>query len=83
MEVWKRTDMSILRKQAIADVDARVKTGELASFSDVHKVIKPALSPGEYRYGEEFEGGFHKKGQHWASAADELVLKQEKADLAL
>jgi hypothetical protein len=82
LEVWKRQAMSILRQQAIADVDARVKAGELTSFSDVHKVIKDPLSPGEYRYGEEFEGEFPKHGQHWASAADELVLKQERADLA-
>lgn len=60
---------------------ARIASGELESFSDVHKVIEPCPTPGEYRYGEEFEGEFPKKGEHWVSAADELVVKQGKADL--
>ena len=46
----------------MADVDARVASGELKSFADVHKVIAPAASPGESRYGEEFEGDMPRKG---------------------
>ena len=45
----------------MADVDARVLSKELTSFADVHKVIKPTASPGEYRYGEESEGDCPKK----------------------
>ena len=63
-EVWKHQSMSILRGRAIADVNARVMAGELTSFSDVHKVITHPLSPGDYRYGEEFDGDFSKT---WAA----------------
>ena len=48
----------------------------------MHKVIKPATSPGEYRYGEELECDFPKKEEHWATAADERVRKADLDDLA-
>jgi hypothetical protein len=74
--------MAVVRQQAIDDVDARVAAKELTSFADVHKVIKDPPEKGEYRYGEEFEGEFPEKGEHWASAGDAAVLKQEREDLA-
>ena len=70
--------MRIVREQAMADVDARVISKELKSFDDVHKVIKPAVSPGEYRYGEEFEGDFPRKGERWVTTVDE---RERQADL--
>ena len=82
LEVWKRQGMLVVRQQAIDDVDARVEAKELTSFLDVHKVIKHPPEKGEYRYGEEFEGEFPEKGQHWASAGDAAVLKKEREDLA-
>ena len=83
LEVWKRQRMDILRTAAIKDVNARVESGELNSFADVHKVIVPAPSAGEYRYGEEFEGTFPGKGEHWVTTADEMVRKADQADLAV
>ena len=45
-------------------------------------IVEPK-DPGEYRYGEEFEGEFPKRWEsHWVSAVDEVTLKKEKADLA-
>ena len=82
LEVWKRQGMVVVRQQAIDDVDARVAAKELTSFADVHKVIKDPPEKGEYRYGEELEGEFPEKGEHWASARDAAVLKQEREDLA-
>ena len=83
LEVWKRQRVDILRIAAIKDVNARVESGELNSFADVHKVIVPAPSAGEYRYGEEFEGTFPGKGEHWVTTVDEMERKADQADLAV
>jgi hypothetical protein len=50
----------------------------------VHQLIRPPVlvGPGEYRYGEEFEGPLPGKGEHWVSTGDAAVLKQERDDLA-
>ena len=82
LEVWKRLQMDLVRKEAIADVDARIISEELKSFADVHKVIKVAASPGEIRYGEELIGDFPGKGEHWATAADERQRLADLDDLA-
>ena len=74
--------MKILRERAMADVDARIISGELKSFLDVHKVIQQPPSPGECKYGEELEGDFPKKGEHWATAADTRRLQADADDLA-
>ena len=68
LEVWKRQEMKLVRERAMADVDARIESGELKSFADVHNVIKPAVSPGQIRHGEELIGHFPGKGEHWATA---------------
>jgi hypothetical protein len=83
LEVWKRNGMVVLRQQAIDEVDRKVLAKELTSFADARQLIRnPVVGPGEYRYGEEFEGPLPGKGEHWVSTGDEALLKQERADLA-
>ena len=83
-EVWDRNAMLLKRKNAIDEVDLGVSTGKYKSFAgSVHELIRPAkVGPGEYRYGEEFEGPLPGKGEHWVSTGDEAILKKERADLA-
>ena len=80
---WDELEMPRLRAEALAEVDARWSTGELASIADWSKVVRHPEDAGEpIEEGAEFEGDLDVGESLWEEDADETVAEEAAADAA-
>jgi hypothetical protein len=80
-DFWKLLNMPGLRKQAIAEVDAGIESGDLVLFADWSKLIVDPGTPGTYAEGEEFEGELAPGEKPWITDGDHDVEAKDEKDL--
>jgi hypothetical protein len=80
-DFWKLLNMPGLRRQAIAEVDARFESGELVHFADWSKLLVDPGTPGTYAPGEEFEGELAPGEKPWLCDGDHDDEAKEEKDV--